>query len=270
VTAVAGHLSRLALDRVPGAISVWFGPPGGPSVYARAAELPHYAASLMKLPVLLALHRSGALDHEVRIVNEFGSARPGSPRYALQRRHDSDPIVWERLGERVPAHWLAHHMITRSSNLAANLLLEQVGVATADAVWPSVGGTGSRVQRGIGDSAAEEAGLTNTVSAADAARLLAAATQAELAPLLDQERNEDLAAGLPSGTRVAHKNGWIRGVRHAAGIVWPDDARPFLLAVCATTPLAANRPDDGACRLIRRIAAAAWADRHAATSWYAT
>jgi beta-lactamase class A len=78
----------------------------------------------------------------------------------------------------------------------------------------------------------------------------------------DQELRDDLAAGLPVGTRVAVKNGWIMGVRHAAGVVFPDDAPPFVLAVCTSTPWARNRPDDDACGLVAAIAGAAWAARH--------
>jgi beta-lactamase class A len=81
--------------------------------------------------------------------------------------------------------------------------------------------------------------------------------------LLAQECTEDLAAGLPPGTRIAHKNGWVEGVRHGAGVIFPPDAPPYVLAVCATTPLAVNDTDDEACRLLSRIAAASWADRHA-------
>jgi beta-lactamase class A len=84
-----------------------------------------------------------------------------------------------------------------------------------------------------------------------------------LATLLAQEINDDLAAGLPAGTRIAHKNGWVDGVRHGAGVIFPDDAPPFVLAVCLTTPLAVNDTDDDACRLLSNIAAAAWAARHA-------
>jgi beta-lactamase class A len=123
----------------------------------------------------------------------------------------------------------------------------------------------SVVGRGIEDAAAAEAGITNLVTAADLAALLGtiAASQPEMLDiLLAQERSEDLAAGLPAGTRVAHKNGWIDGVRHAAGIVFPDDAPPFVLAVCATTPWATSGHDDAACQLVARIAAAAWAGRH--------
>jgi beta-lactamase class A len=80
--------------------------------------------------------------------------------------------------------------------------------------------------------------------------------------LAAQELRDDLAAGLPPGTRVAHKNGWISGVRHAAGVLYPADAPPFTLCVCTSTPLAHNRHGDDACQLVARIAAAAWSARH--------
>ncbi|MCW6011235.1 class A beta-lactamase-related serine hydrolase [Micromonospora sp. CPCC 205371] len=85
------------------------------------------------------------------------------------------------------------------------------------------------------------------------------ACRAMLDVLLAQERREDLAAGLPPGTRIAHKNGWVPGVRHSAGVVFPDDAPPYAIAVCATTSLS----DEVACALLARISADAWAARHA-------
>jgi beta-lactamase class A len=268
------HLRRLRWDAIPGTVSVWYGPIGGPAAYVRAENEAHYAASMMKVPVLVALHRKGFdPDEPLAVHNDFASAAPHHGRYGLDPRHDEDVAVWRRLGEPVPLGWLAERMITRSSNLAANLILEHVGLADVATVWTSVGARVSRVVRGIGDTAAADAGITNEVGAADLAALLSAiacgtvadseASRSMLATLLAQERTEDLAAGLPPGTRVAHKNGWIKGVRHAAGVVFPDDAPPFVLAVCATTPLAVNRPDDDACRLVRTVAAAAWHDRHA-------
>jgi beta-lactamase class A len=261
------HLSRLDWD-APGTVSVWCGPLGGPAAYTRLDDEPHFAASLMKVPVLVALHQRGGLDDPVRVINDFASAAPGSPRYALIQRHDQDDAVWERLGHSSSLGWLAGRMITRSSNLATNLVLGAVGLAAAGEVWREVGAATSRLERGIGDTAAEDAGRTNTVSAADIARLFDGIATGRLGPpegmlstLLAQERTEDLASGLPPGTRVAHKNGWVMGVRHAAGVVFPDDAPPFVLAVCATTPLAVNDSADDACQLIRTVAAAAWRDR---------
>lgn len=60
------------------------------------------------------------------------------------------------------------------------------------------------------------AALLSAIAGADA-RLASAPPCADmLGVLLAEERGEDLAAGLPSGTRIAHKNGWITGVRHGA------------------------------------------------------
>jgi len=159
-------------------------------------------------------------------------------------------------------------MIVASSNVAANLILARVGLPAVAAAWRLAGARHSTVGRGIEDSAAADAGITNLVTAADLAALLGAivvgraATPAACVEMLDvlcaQERTEDLAAGLPTGTRIAHKNGWVRGVRHAAGVVFPADAPPFTLAVCTTTAL----PDADACALIAEVAAASWAARH--------
>ncbi|MEH1128722.1 serine hydrolase [Micromonospora sp. CPCC 206061] len=85
------------------------------------------------------------------------------------------------------------------------------------------------------------------------------ACRAMLDVLLAQERREDLAAGLPPDTPIAHKNGWVPGVRHSAGVVFPDDAPPYAIAVCTTTDL----PDEEACALLARVSATAWAARRA-------
>jgi beta-lactamase class A len=249
-------------------VSIWCGPVNGPAAFARAEHEAHYAASMMKVPVLVALHRKGFDPNKrVAVHNDFASASPQRAKFGLNPRHDEDDEVWLRLDDTAPLGWLADRMITRSSNLAANLVLEHVGLDAVATVWRGVGASVSRVDRGIGDTDAAEAGVTNTVGAADLAALFGAITtdqhrDAMLATLFAQKRTEDLAAGLPQGTRVAHKNGWVRGVRHAAGVVFADDAPPFVLAVCATTPLAVNRPGDQACRLIRAVAEAAWHDRH--------
>ena len=244
----------------PSGVSVWLGPPGRPPAYTQHADAEHYAASMMKLPLLVALYRSGLdLDEPVEVRAEFESVAGG--RYRL--RADNDSLTWARLGERASLRWLARRMTVASSNVAANLVLERVGLPAVADAWRLVGARHSVVGRGIEDPTA---GITNLVTAADLAALLGALVTGAAGPagaeLLDvlaaQERTEDLAAGLPTGTRVAHKNGWVRGVRHAAGVVFPADAPPFTLAVCTTTAL----PDADARALIAQVAAASWAARH--------
>jgi beta-lactamase class A len=278
MNSMSAHLDALdaELAAVPGTVSVWCGPLGGPPAYARLAEATHYAASTMKVAVLAALYRAAeagtlALDAPVTVTNDFASAAPEAPRFGCEREYDSDGAVWDRMGETVPLRWLAHRMIVRSSNLATNLVLSYVGLPAVAEVWRLAGARHSVTGRGIEDYVARDAGITNLVTAADLAALLAAIAtgtlmgadgcRAMLDVLLAQEHREDLAAGLPPGTRIAHKSGWVHGVRHGAGVVFPDGAPPYALVVCTTTGLATGEDrDDPACRLLARIAAASWAD----------
>ncbi|WP_344084397.1 serine hydrolase [Luedemannella helvata] len=266
------------LDAVEGTVSVWCARLDAPPAVARLADVEHYAASTMKVAVLAAAYRlveAGRLDLDaaVPVVNEFASSAPGAPAFACTERYDNDPGVWAALGREVRLRWLADRMITRSSNLATNLVLDRVGRAAVAEAWRAVGARHSVVGRGIEDAAARDAGITNTVTAADLGALLSAvvtgpplvstaSSRAMLATLEAQRGVEDLAAGLPPGTRIAHKNGWVMGARHGAGVIFPADAPPYVLAVCATTPLARNDVADDACALLARIAAASWRDRH--------
>jgi beta-lactamase class A len=49
--------------------------------------------------------------------------------------------------------------------------------------------------------------------------------------LLHQEFSAEIPAGLPKGTRVAHKTGFITGVLHDAAIVYPERRPPYVLVV---------------------------------------
>ncbi|WP_410810839.1 serine hydrolase [Micromonospora sp. 067-2] len=275
------------LDTVPGTVSAYVGRLDASPTWTRHSDATHYAASTMKAAVLAALHRAAEagtldLDTPVPVVNEFDSAQPGAPRFSCAQHYDNDDAVWERVGGTAPLRWLADRMIVRSSNLATNLVIGYVGLPAVAEVWALAGARHSVTGRGIEDFAAREAGITNLVTAADLAALLGglatgvstpgrlaspAGCAAMLDVLLAQEHREDLAAGLPEGTRIAHKNGWVRGVRHGAGVVLPDDAPPYLIAVCTTTDLADGGPsgdevEDDACRLIAHISAQVWAARH--------
>ena len=49
--------------------------------------------------------------------------------------------------------------------------------------------------------------------------------------LLAQELNEKIPAGLPPGTKVAHKTGEITAVSHDAAVVYPPGRKPYVLVV---------------------------------------
>jgi beta-lactamase class A len=204
-----------------------------------------HAASTMKVPVMIELFRridAGALglDQGILLVNRFGSIVDGSP-YSLDPGDDSDSSAYRLVGTRVPVRELIDRMITRSSNLATNALIELVGAKQADATAHILGARNMRVLRGVEDDKAFRAGLNNTTTARDLAALLAAIESGQAASaascgrmrdiLLHQEFNTEIPAGLPPGTKVAHKTGWITGVLHDAAIVYPAGRRPYVLVV---------------------------------------
>ncbi|MEV6286984.1 serine hydrolase [Kribbella sp. NPDC051770] len=251
-----------------GAFGVWLGRTDGTPVLAHAAERTHYSASTMKLPVAMAMLRrvdAGelSLDQPVLVHNDFASAAGG--RFGVNRAEDEAPATWEKLGSEVSLGWLAREMITRSSNLATDLVLELVGVDAAQAVLAEYGAGDSVIKRGIDDSGAQAAGISNLMSPAGLAGVLVAAGNDSSVSgqylrdlLAANEWNGEIPAGVPAGTRVEHKNGWDQRIRHDGGIVRPSDAAPFVLVVCTTSEL----PDRDAQQLIASIAAVAWEHRH--------
>lgn len=218
---------------------------GGPPALLLNASDPFYAASTMKVAVLLELYRrawarSITLDEPIVVHNAFHSALDGAP-FTLDPAHDSDDGLYAFEGVAVPAGELARRMIVRSSNLATNLLVDRLGAAAVDATVRRLGISGVRIVRGVGDDRALAAGRNSTVTAAGLATLLeqiadgSAAPPAACAAMLEvlaaQELNEGIPAGLPPGTRVAHKTGWMPGLYHDAAVVYPSAAPPYVLVV---------------------------------------
>jgi len=199
----------------------------------------------MKVPVLIELFRridAGALrlDQGILLVNEFASIVDGS-HYSLDAGDDSDSSAYKAIGRRLTVRELIERMITRSSNLATNALIELVGARQVDSTAHALGARSIEVRRGVEDSKAYQAGLNNTTTARDLAALMSAIERGTAASrsscdsmraiLLRQEFNDEIPAGVPPGTRVAHKTGWITGVHHDAAIVYPSGRAPYVLVV---------------------------------------
>jgi beta-lactamase class A len=262
-------------DAVDGTVSVWCGRLDAYAAYTRYPDVPHYAASTMKVAVMAAAYRLADagrldLDAEIKIHDEFTSTT-GTATYRNRADYDNDEQPWARLGDVAQLRWLIRRMIVKSSNLATNLVLEQVWQADPDAVasaWRDAGATTSVTARGIEDYPARDAGLDNIVTAHDLAALLSAIRRGRIATpeacaailnfLVAQEMTDDIVQGLPMGTRVAHKNGWIDGINHSAALVLPDDAPEFVLVTCISAPVTKQAGQ----QLLARTATAAWADRH--------
>lgn len=204
-----------------------------------------HAASTMKIPVMIEVLRRAqqggfSLDQGILLVNQFRSLADGSP-FTLDAKDDGDSTLYSRVGQRVPVRELLQLMIVRSSNLATNQLIELVGASHVTAGAHQLGATRTQVLRGVEDQKAFDAGLINTITANDLATLLSAIENGKVLSgessalmreiLLAQEFNEKIPAGLPPGTRVAHKTGEITAVSHDAAIVYPPNRKPYVLVV---------------------------------------
>ena len=236
-----------------------------------AADVSFHAASTMKIPVMIEVLRSAeagrlGLEQPILLVNRFHSIVDGSP-YSLEAGVDSDSSMYERVGQRVPVRELLERMIVRSSNLATNVLIALVGADRANASAHALGATHIRVLRGVEDGKAYAAGLNNTTTSADLAILLLGIERSEaVSPasgtrmkeiLLRQEFNDEIPAGVPAGTPVAHKTGSITATLHDAAIVYPPGRAPYILVV-----LTRNIPQEPTARqLIADISRLVW--RHA-------
>jgi beta-lactamase class A len=74
--------------------------------------------------------------------------------------------------------------------------------------------------------------------------------------LLAQEFGGEIPAGVPAGTPVAHKTGWITGVLHDAAVVYPRGRAPYVLVVL-TRGVAEQREARGAIVEVSRAVYAA-------------
>jgi beta-lactamase class A len=216
----------------------------GDSLLVDAHERMH-AASTMKVPVMLELFRRAdagelELDGPVQVRNTFRSIADGSA-YTLSAADDSDTEIYGRLGQTLTVRELVERMITRSSNLATNLLIDLAEPARIAATLASLGASETVVLRGVEDGPAFRAGMNNTTTAYGMMKTLEGiaagragsprATEEMLAILGRQEFREMIPAGLPAGVRVANKTGWITGINHDAAIVLPEGRRPYVLVV---------------------------------------
>ena len=215
----------------------------GSMTWSLQGDKAFHAASTMKIPVMIELFRQAKqgkfkLDDPLTIRNEFHSIVDGSP-FALKPKDDSELELYKAVGQTRTLRQLCELMITVSSNLATNLLIEKLGVDNIRATVRALHADGMNVLRGVEDQKAFDKHLNNTTTAQGLATLLLAfadgkAVDAESSRqmveiLQRQSFNEGIPAGLPAGTRVAHKTGEITKIHHDAAIVFAP--KPFVLVV---------------------------------------
>jgi beta-lactamase class A len=203
----------------------------------------YHAASTMKVPVMIELFRQAdakmlSLDDTVIVSNVFHSIVDGSE-FTLETSDEVDGAAHRALGKPMSYRDLCETMITISSNLAANVLIEKLGVERIRATVTRLKAPGMHVLRGVEDQKAFDKGMNNETTARALMTLLTAigsgtagskAACDEMAAILKRQSfNAGIPAGLPTDIAVAHKTGTITKIHHDAAIVYAP--QPYVLVV---------------------------------------
>jgi beta-lactamase class A len=226
----------------------------GESMQINSKESFH-AASTMKTPVMIEVYKQALagkfkLSDSIIIKNEFKSIVDGS-KYKMDLSVDSDDAIYNKISKKMSVYQLVYQMITVSSNLATNILIDKVGAKNVKVTMQTLGAKDMNVLRGVEDTKAFKAGLNNTTTAYDlmlifeklATNKILDGKQCEamLKILFDQKFNEIIPAKLPKTVKVAHKTGNITGVQHDSGIVYLPNGKKYVIVL-----LSKNLEDENA------------------------
>ena len=204
-----------------------------------------HAASTMKTPVMIEVFKqaeegSFSLDDSILVKNEFKSIVDSSL-YRMDISEDSGENLYQFIGGKKTIRQLVYDMITVSSNLATNILIDLVHAENVMRTMKEIGAENIKVLRGVEDIKAFEKDLNNTTDAFDLMLIFEKIATGEIISkkacseminiLLNQEFNSRIPALLPSDVKVAHKTGSITGIEHDGGIVILPDGRKYILVI---------------------------------------
>lgn len=204
-----------------------------------------HAASTMKTPVMMEVYRQAKagkfkLTDSILVKNEFKSIVDSSP-FGLEISDDSADGMYKLIGQKMTIYELVYQMITVSSNLATNILIDLVDAKNANAFMRTFGAKDIQVLRGVEDTKAFRQGLNNSVTAFDLMMIFEKLAQRNVVSkrasdemikvLLDQKFNDLIPLNLPKDLKVAHKTGWITGVHHDSGIVYLPNGKKYVLVI---------------------------------------
>lgn len=206
------------LARAGGRVGICVLDEAGEPLFERGADGPFTAASVVKIPLIMAVYADAAEGH--LFVDErlpVGDPVPGSGILRLLEVRE------------MSIRDLAALAVSVSDNTATNVLIDRIGierVAQRTAEW---GISASRLGRKMFDLEARARGIENVMTARETALLLLrlvrgecvdrATSDAVLALLRECQDATKLRRYLPPGVDVAHKSGWLEGISNDAGVI---------------------------------------------------
>ena len=218
----------------------------GESLFVNEKEIFH-AASTMKTPVMIEVFKQAEegkfkLDDSIIVENDFISIVDSS-HYSMDLTDDSGEELYSFIGKNKTIRELVYNMITVSSNMATNILIEVVDAKNVMETMKEIGANDIQVLRGVEDNKAFQAGLNNTTTAYDLMLIFEKIASKEIVSesacnemieiLFDQKLREKIPSKLPAEVKVANKTGSITGVQHDSGIIYLPDGRKYILVLLA-------------------------------------
>lgn len=226
-----------------------------------------HAASTMKTPVMLEVFRQAeqgffSLDDSIVIKNSFCSIVDSSE-YSMNITDDSDGDLYKLIGNKTTIYDLVFKMITESSNLATNLLIDLIKPSNIMTTLKNYGINGVNVLRGVEDQLAYEQGLNNTVTAFGLMTMCKKMAKKELVSenasneminiLTNQKHRSMIPALLPEGTITATKSGSITGIRHDSGIIFMPDGRKYVMVFLSKNVVDIQQTNNLCARIVKLL-----------------
>lgn len=202
-----------------------------------------HAASTMKTPVLIELYKQAeegrfSVNDSIEVINRFTSIADSST-FTMEVDAESEPFLFDKIGQKTTLYDLAYQMITESSNFATNILIEILDAKKVTNTVRQLGAEKIEVLRGVEDLKAYDLDMNNITTAADlmvifealaSDTLISQEANAEMIEILkDQKHRNMFPAKLPDEAVLAHKTGWITGVNHDSGIIYLPNGKRFVL-----------------------------------------
>jgi beta-lactamase class A len=208
---------------------------GGSLIARHRATESRTAASTIKLALLIELlneEQAGHLDLSKKVTVQAKNVVAGTGDLQYQ------------VGRTLTLNELAHQMIIKSDNVAANILVDIVGMANVNKSAQANNFPNTFFRRHMLDIAAEAAGVENVTSAEDLAGMMHHIVRGEMisptvsqqaVAYLDERGRLDknwLGLNLPAGAQLAHINGTLDTVRNDVGLITSPSGKSFVLAIC--------------------------------------
>jgi len=227
-TAVYNYVKRILKD-IPGQTGFYYKRLDGSEIVAFNEDRIFYAASLIKIPILIEAFnrvRLGEMDFDKKYEVKNSDKAPSCG--ALSYMHDGLEVTFRDL---------CVLMIIHSDNTAANMLINILGMERINQTLIDREIYMTRLNRLLFDQDASEQGLENTAVLEDMAklfeemhngRLISRKISIEMLNIFKMQRlNSKIPRLLPRGLSIAHKTGEDEGITHDIGIVYAR--KPFLI-----------------------------------------